>query len=64
MKKLLTFMLLLAVLASVSLTPSFALAHAETNLEEECDTLFFQTLNEIIADEGITTVNNTITILR
>lgn len=61
MKKLLTFMLLLAVLASVSLTPSFALAHAETNFEEECDTLFFQTLNEIIVDEGITTVNNTIT---
>ncbi len=60
MKKILSFIFVFTVLVSVSFCPSFVLVHAEADFEEECDTVFFQTLNEIITDEGITTVNNTI----
>lgn len=59
MKKGLRFVCLLAVIAVVSLASTFV-SYAETNIEEECDVVFFETLNEMVANEGIVTQNNTV----
>lgn len=60
MKKVLCLITTLVIMICAVSTASFTLAHADL-MEDECDSIFFQTLNEIVADEGIVTNENTIT---
>ncbi len=60
MKKVFGLIVAVVVMICAVSTFGFSTANADA-LEDECDRIFFQTLNEIVADEGIVTTDNTVT---
>lgn len=61
MKKVLGLVAAMVVMACAISTFGVSMAHADASAEDECDRVIFQTLNEIVADEGIVTEDNTVT---
>ena len=60
MKKVLSLIVTLVVMMCAVSTASITFAHADA-MEDECDRIFFETLNEIVEKEGIVTTRNTVT---